>query len=163
MGSSPAQYVRDADSATVEDEIEIPLMQKVAIVTVALGEEVSGEVMKHLSDFECEEITQAIAELKNISVDMMDKILEEFEQHMIAGEWVSQGGVDFARQALERAVGPKKAQEILDRIGSRTTGGFYILKNAAPDQIVPFISLEHPQSIALILSQLEANQASGIN
>ena len=157
-----AQYARDADSSTEEDEVEIPLMQKVAIVMVALGEEVSGEVMKHLSDFECEEISQAIAGLKNISVDVMDKVVEEFEQHMTAGEWVSQGGVDFARQALERAVGPKKAQEILDRIGSRTTGGFYILKNAAPDQIVPFISLEHPQSIALILSQLEANQASGI-
>ena len=99
---------------------------------VALGEEVSGEVMKHLSDFECEEITQAIAGLKNISVDLMDKILEEFEQHLIAGEWVSQGGVDFARQALERAVGARKAQEILDHIRSQTTSGFYMLKMSRP-------------------------------
>ena len=54
---------------------------------MSLGEEVSGEVMKHLSDYEIEEITQAIAGLKNISVDVMDRILEEFEQHLIAGEW----------------------------------------------------------------------------
>ncbi len=145
-----------------EEESELPLTQKVAIVMVALGEEISGEVMKHLSDYEIEEITQAIAGLKNISVDIMDRILEEYEQHLMAGEWVSQGGGDFARQALERAVGPRKAQEILDRISSQSTSGFYMLRNVPPDQIAPFISHEHPQSIALILSQLEADQASGI-
>ena len=145
-----------------EEESELPLTQKVAIVMVALGEEISGEVMKHLSDYEIEEITQAIAGLKNISIELMDQILEEYEQHLIAGEWVSQGGVDFARQALERAVGPRKAQEILDRISSQSTSGFYMLRNVPPDQIAPFISHEHPQSVALILSQLEADQASGI-
>ena len=54
----------------------------------------------------------------------MDNILEEFEASLLAGEWVSQGGVDFARQALERAVGPRKAQEILDRISSQVSSGF---------------------------------------
>ena len=145
-----------------DEDSSLPLPQKVAIVMVALGEEVSGEVMKHLSDYEIEEITQAIAGLKNISVDVMDRILEEFEQHLMAGEWISQGGVDFARQALERAVGPSKAQEILDRISSQISSGFDMLRNVPPDQIAPFISHEHPQSIALILSQLEADQASGI-
>jgi flagellar motor switch protein FliG len=136
--------------------------QTVAVVMVALGEDVSGEVMKHLSDYEIEEITQAIAGLKNVSVEVMDRIIEEFEQLLMAGEWISQGGVDFARAALERAVGPRKAQEILDRITSQISAGFYMLRNVPPDQIAPFISHEHPQSIALILSQLEADQASGI-
>jgi len=145
-----------------DEDISLPLPQQVAIVMVALGEEVSGEVMKHLSDFEIEEITHAIAGLKNISVDVMDRILEEFEQHLMTNEWISQGGVDFARQALERAVGPRKAQEILGRISSQISSGFYMLRNVPPDQIAPFISHEHPQSIALILSQLEAEQASGI-
>ena len=136
--------------------------QTVAVVMVALGEDVSGEVMKHLSDYEIEEITQAIAGLKNVSVEVMDRIIEEFEALLMAGEWISQGGVDFARAALERAVGPRKAQEILDRITSQISAGFYMLRNVPPDQIAPFISHEHPQSIALILSQLEADQASGI-
>jgi flagellar motor switch protein FliG len=136
--------------------------QTVAVVMVALGEDVSGEVMKHLSDYEIEEITQAIAGLKNVSVEVMDRVIEEFEQLLMAGEWISQGGVDFARAALERAVGPRKAQEILDRITSQISAGFYMLRNVPPDQIAPFISHEHPQSIALILSQLEADQASGI-
>ena len=142
-------------------EDSLPPLQKVAIVMVALGEEASGEVMKHLTDYEIEEITQAIAGLKNISVEVMDGILEEFEQLLVAGEWISQGGLDFARQALERAVGPRKAQEILDRISSQPLG-FQMLRNVPPDQIAPFISHEHPQSIALILSQLEPDQASGI-
>ena len=145
-----------------DEDISLPLPQQVAIVMVALGEEVSGEVMKHLSDFEIEEITHAIAGLKNISVDVMDRILEEFEQHLMTNEWISQGGVDFARQALERAVGPRRAQEILGRISSQISSGFYMLRNVPPDQIAPFISHEHPQSIALILSQLEPEQASGI-
>ena len=117
--------------------------------------------MKHLSDFEIEEMTQAIAALKNVHIDLMDRILEEFEQHLMAGEWVSQGGADFARQALERAVGPRNRRYWIG-CSSQISSGFYILRNVPPDQIAPFISHEHPQSIALILSQLEADQASGI-
>ena len=152
----------EAPDARDEEDQELPLMQKVAIVMVALGEEVSGEVMKHLQDHEIEEITQSIASLKNIPVETMDRILEEFETHLMAGEWISQGGTDFARAALERAVGPRKAQEILERVSTRVASGFYILKNVAAEQIVPFISQEHPQTVALILSQLDAPQASGI-
>jgi flagellar motor switch protein FliG len=158
-----AQYENNENAQSDDDEAnELPLQQKVAIVMVALGEEVSGEVLKHLHDYEIEEITQAIAGLKSISVELMDRVLEEFEQHLLAGEWVSQGGVDFARSALERAVGPRRAQEILERVTTKVSSGFYMLKNVAPDQIAPFISHEHPQTIALILSQLEAAQASGI-
>ncbi len=145
-----------------DDEPSLPMSQKVGIVMVALGEEVSGEVMKHLGDFEIEEITGSIAALKNISVDVIDQVLEEFESTLMAGEWISQGGIDFARAALERALGPRRAQEILERVGTKVSSGFYILKNVAADQIAPFISNEHPQTIALILSQLESAQAAGI-
>ena len=157
-----AQYEPPAQEEGTEEDLELPLPQKVAIVMIALGEETSGEVMKHLSDYEVEEITQAIASLKAIPTNIIDRVLEEFEQHLMAGEWVSQGGVDFARAALERAVGPRKAQEILERVTTRVSSGFYMLKNVAPDQIAPFISHEHPQTVALILSQLESAQASGI-
>ena len=145
-----------------EEERDIPVLDKVAIVMVALGEEVSGEVMKHLSENEIEEVTQAIAGLKNITGEITDKILEEFEANILAGEWFSEGGVDFARQALERAVGPGKAQEIIDRVSSMVSSAFNMLRNVPADRIAPFILQEHPQSIALIISQLEAEQASGI-
>ena len=78
------------------------------------------------------------------------------------GAGVTRGGLDSPRQALERAVGPRRAQEILDRVMHTVSSGFFMLKNVAPDQIAPFISQEHPQTIALILSQLESTQAAGI-
>ncbi|MFH1464003.1 MAG: flagellar motor switch protein FliG [Pseudomonadota bacterium] len=159
-----AQYVAPANAASEldEDEAEIPAMQKMAILFVALGQETAGEVMKFLADYEIEEIIQAVAHLKNVTVRLQDKVLAEFEQHLLAGAWVSQGGMDFARGALERAVGPRKAQEILDRVNTRVSSGFYILKNVSPQQIAPFIAYEHPQTVALILSQLEPDQAAGI-
>ena len=157
-GGGPHTYEAEPE----EGEGEIPLMQKVAVIMVALGEEIAGEMMKHLGDYEIEEITQAIAGLKSISVELTDRVLEEFEQHLMAGEWISQGGADFARTALERAIGPRKAQEILERVTSKVSSGFYMFKNVAPEQIAPFISHEHPQTVALILSQLDAAQASGL-
>ncbi|MDA0338201.1 MAG: flagellar motor switch protein FliG, partial [bacterium] len=99
---------RTEAEAEAEEEHELPVMQKVAILFVALGQESAGEVMKFLSDFEIEEITQSVANLKTVTVEMQDKVLAEFEQCLLAGEWVSQGGMDFARGALERAVGPRK-------------------------------------------------------
>ena len=157
-----AQYENNDNDDVEEENNEIPLLQKVAIVMVALGEDTSGEVLKHLDDYEIEDITQAIAGLKSVAPNLIDNALEDFEQHLMAGEWISQGGIDFARAALERAVGPRKAQEILDRVSNKVSSGFYMLKDVAPDQIAPFISNEHPQTIALILSQLETAQASGI-
>ena len=150
------------DEPGADEEADLPTMEKVAILFVALGQETAGEVMKFLTEYEIEEITQAVANLKNITVVVQDKVMEEFEQHLLAGEWVSQGGMDFARGALERAVGPRKAQEILDRVSSTVSSGFFILKNAAAEQIAPFISNEHPQTVALILSQLDPAQGAGI-
>jgi flagellar motor switch protein FliG len=157
-----AQYDEPTQKNAEEEGPELDPLQRIAIIMIALGEEVSGEVMKHLGEFEIEEVTQAIASLKSLPSDIVDQALEDFEQHLMAGEWVSQGGADFARAALERAVGPRKAQEILERITSKVSSGFYILKNVAPQQIAPFLSQEHPQTVALILSQLDAVQASGI-
>lgn len=159
------QYDEELDRKSdigLEGEDELTAREKAAILMVALGEEAAGDVMKYLVDFEIEELTQVITELKSLPTQLQDHVLEEFEQHLMAGEWVSQGGADFARAALERAVGPRKAQEILDRILTNVSSGFYMLKNVAPEQIAPFISHEHPQTIALILSQLEAAQGAGI-
>jgi flagellar motor switch protein FliG len=137
-------------------------MQRIAIVCVGLGQEICGEVFKFCSDYEIEEFTRAVAGLKGVSVEMQNEVLAEFEQHLLAGQYLKQGGMHFARAALERAVGPRKAQEFLDRIASTVTSGFYALKNVAPEQVAPFISHEHPQTIALLLSQLNVTQGAGI-
>ena len=141
---------------------EVTARQKAAILLIALGQQTTAEVMKYLSDFEIEESAQAIAEVEVVTADQEDKVLEEFEHFLLAGKYVSQGGVEFARGALEMAVGPRKAENLLERVNSTTTSGFYMLRNVDPAQIVPFVSKEHPQTIALILSQLEPTQAAGV-
>ena len=135
---------------------------RVAILMIALGQETTAEVMKYMNDYEIEEIAQSISELEVVTTEQEDQVLEEFEQLILAGKYVSQGGMDFARGALERAIGPRRAGQLLDRVNSTTTSGFYMLKNVDPNQIIPFICKEHPQTIALILSQLDSNQAAGV-
>ncbi len=145
-----------------EEPTLLPARTRVAILMIALGQETTAEVMKYLNDIEIEEVAQAIAELDVVTTEQEDEVLEEFEQLLIAGKYVSQGGMDFARGALEKALGPRKAQALLDRVTSTTSSGFHLVRNVDPNQIVLFISKEHPQTIALILSQLEANQAAGV-
>ena len=144
------------------DKDELTAREKAAILMVALGEDAAGDVMKYLADFEIEDLTHIITELKSLPNDVQDRVLEEFEQHLLAGEWVNQGGVEFARTALERAVGPRRTQEILNKVTSHGSSSFHLLKNVAPEQLAPFISNEHPQTVALILSQLDPEQAAGI-
>jgi len=141
---------------------ELNARARVAILMIALGQETTAEVMKYMNDYEIEGIAQAISELEVVTTEQEDQVLEEFEQLLIAGKYVSQGGIDFARGALERAIGPRRASQLLDRVNSTTTSGFYMLKNVDPNQIIPFIRKEHPQTIALILSQLDSNQAAGV-
>ena len=145
-----------------EKEEDIPARKKVAILMIALGQETTAEVMKYLSDFEIEQIAQSITEMDVVTTEQEDEVLEEFEQLLLAGKYVSQGGIEFARGALEKALGPRKAQSLLDRVTSTTSSGFYLLKNVDPNQIIPFISKEHPQTIALILSQLDSVQSAGV-
>jgi len=149
------------DEDDYDDDI-MPARQKVAVLMIALGQETTAEVMKYLSDMEVEQIAQSISELDIVTTEQEDTVLEEFEQLLLAGKYVSQGGIDFARGALEKALGPRKAQEVLDRVTSTTSSGFYMLRNVDPNQIVPFISKEHPQTIALILSQLDPTQSAGV-
>lgn len=146
-----------------EDEgDDLQARTKVAILMIALGQETTAEVMKYLTDYEIERIAESISELEVVTTEQEDEVLEEFEQMLIAGQYVSQGGMDFARGALEKAMGPRKAQSLLDRVSSTTSSGFYMLRNVDPNQIIPFIAKEHPQTIALIMSQLEAVQSAGV-
>ena len=148
--------------AEEEEDHEVPARQKIAVLMISLGQETTAEVMKYLTDMEIEMIAQSISEMEVVTTEQEDEVLEEFEAMLLAGKYVSQGGMDFARGALEKALGPRKAQALLDRVSSTTTSGFYMLRNVDPNQIIPFISKEHPQTMALILSQLDSAQAAGV-
>ena len=141
---------------------ELTSRQKVAVLMISLGQDTTAEILKYLNDYEIEDVAQTIAELKTVTTEQEDEVLGEFKQLLMAGKYISMGGIDFARGVLEKALGPRRAQQMLDRVTATTSGGFYLLRNIAPNQIAPFISKEHPQTIALILAQLEPTQAAGV-
>lgn len=141
---------------------EMDARARVAVLMIALGQQTTAEVMKYMADYEIQDIAQAIAELDVITTEQEDEVLSEFERLLTAGKFVSMGGMDFARGALEQAFGPKRAQGVLDRLGKAHSSGFQMLRHVDAAQIIPFVSKEHPQTIALILSQLDPTQAAGV-
>jgi flagellar motor switch protein FliG len=138
-------------------------IQKAAIALVAFGTEVSAIVLKSLPEKEVERLTVEIANLRDVPSHIEERVVSECHQIFMARQYISQGGVDFAREILERAVGQKKAMEILSRLESAfRTSGFNLLKNIDSKQLVGFIQNEHPQTIALILTQLTPQQAAAV-
>ena len=136
---------------------------KAAIVMVALGSEASSQIFKNLDESEIEKLSTEIARLDNVTSQIREAVLEEFHNLAIAHQYVTQGGLDYAREILESALGPRKAKEILEKVQQtiRTTG-FNLLENVDPKQIVNFIQKEHPQTIALLLAHMEPKNAAPI-
>ncbi len=137
--------------------------QKAAILLVALGSEMSSQVMKHIKEETVEQLTLQIANMRKVTPAEKDLVMEDCYQMSLAEDALVQGGVDYARDLLERSVGSHKAVEILNRLqGALQTIPFDFIKRADPHQILTFIQNEHPQTIALILAHLAADHAANI-
>jgi flagellar motor switch protein FliG len=137
--------------------------QKAAILLVALGDKVSGEVMKQLNDEEAKAVSKAIARLDKVTPSQTETVLEEFCQ--LTAQNGFRGGFDYAKRVLSNAFGPEGAKRIaehLPRIGMRFNKNFESLQKADPTQLSRFIESEHPQTIALILSHLSPAQAASL-
>ena len=139
----------------------LPSWDKIAVLMVALGDEVAAELMRQFDDDEAAEVAQALVGLKGVSKDVQDRVLAEFAA-ALEGDAAVEGGVRYARQVLERALGPERAQAMLERALDAPAAGFALLRNLDPQRAAPFIGREHPQTIALILSQLATEQAAAI-
>jgi len=137
--------------------------QKAAIFLVTLGSEISSEVFKHLKEDEIETLTFEIARLETVDPDERDKVLMEFQQLMMAQDFITTGGIDYARELLEKSVGAQKAIDIINRLtSSLQVRPFDFIRRTDPSHLLNFIQQEHPQTIALILAYLEPNKASVI-
>lgn len=142
---------------------ELSSVQKAAVALVALGKDLSAQVLKKLSETEVERLTIEIANLRDIPADVEEHVLKECHQIFLAREYITEGGVDYARELLEQAIGRNRASEILTRLeGALRTTGFHKLKNIDSKQLVNFVRNEHPQTIALILTQLGPQNASSV-
>jgi len=135
--------------------------QKAAIFLVTIGSEISAEIFKYLREDEIETLTFEIARLETIEPDQKDAILQEFQELMMANQFISQGGIDFARELLEKSLGSQKAIDIINRLtSSLQVRPFDFIRRTDPSHLMNFIQQEHPQTIALILAYLEPNKAS---
>lgn len=137
--------------------------QKAALLLISLGPDASAEIYKHLTEEEIEKLTLEISTIKNVSSDKKDEIMEEFYNLVMAQDYISQGGIGYAKMVLEKALGSEQATAIINRLtSSLQVKPFDFARKADPNQILNFIQNEHPQTIALILSYLDSNQAAQI-
>ncbi len=138
-------------------------IQKAAVALVAFGPEVSAHVLKGLPDEDIERLTVEIANMRDVPAEIEEKVIEECYQVFMARQYVSQGGIDFAQQILEKAVGQGKAREIMKRLESVIkSSGFSLLKDIDARQLTSFLQNEHPQTISLILTQLAPQHAAAV-
>jgi len=137
--------------------------QKCAVLCMALGAEASARVLQQLSPHEMEQVSKEIAGTSVVKSEIVDSVLQEYTEVGRAVQSLAQGGVDYAREILEHALGPQKARSLLDRIQEQMIEtGLTRLKKAAPDVLNGVLRGEHPQTIALVLAHLEARLAAGV-
>lgn len=142
-------------------EERITGLQKAAILLIALGPEKSSNIFKHLKEDEIEELTLEIANTRTITPQVRDEVLDEFYQVCLAQQYIAEGGINYAKEVLEKSFGADKARDVIGKLtASLQVKPFEFVRKTDPSQLLNFIQDEHPQTIAMILSYLTAAQAS---
>ncbi|MCL2565196.1 MAG: flagellar motor switch protein FliG [Defluviitaleaceae bacterium] len=137
--------------------------EKAAILLITLGPEKSAQVFKHLKEDEIEQITLEIANITTVLPDVKEAVLDEFYQICLAQQYITEGGIQYAKQLLERALGETRAFDIISKMtNSLQVRPFDFVRKAEAGQVLNFIQHEHPQTIALILSYLKGQQAAQV-
>ena len=142
---------------------ELTNREKAAIVLIAMGKDISAQIMRHLPEPEIEKLTTALAGIENIDSKTEIAVLNEFFSMLKASEYVSEGGINYAKEVLEASVGKSGSDRIMKKIqDTLNPTGFSLLKDVDPIHLLEFIRNEHPQTIALILAQLNPNQSAQV-
>lgn len=143
--------------------IELTGRQKAAVLLISYGSELSAKILKHLREDEIEDLTLEIANLRRVDVETKEKVLQEFYEMCLAQNYISTGGIEYAQEMLEKALGPSRAQDILTKLtSSLQIRPFDFARKTEPTQLLNFIQSEHPQTIALVMSYLHPEQAGMI-
>lgn len=138
-------------------------IQKAAILLITLGPEKSASIFKHLKEEEIEELTLEIANTRSVAPQTKEDILNEFYQVCLAQQYIAEGGIGYAKELLEKALGEEKAQSVISKLtASLQVRPFEFVRKTEPSQLLNFIQDEHPQTIAMILSYLSPGQAAMI-
>lgn len=142
-------------------DVRLSGLDKCAILLISLGPGVAARVLEQLTHQEIERISLEIAMRTSVPPEERDQVLQEFFQMAVAKQYIQSGGLDYARDILERALGSQKAMEVIHRLtASLQVRPFDFVRKTDPAQLISFIQNEHPQAIALILAYLHPEQAS---
>jgi len=142
---------------------ELTGREKAAILLITIGPEKSAQVFKHLKEDEIEALTLEIANISAVMPETKEDVLDEFYQICLAQQYITEGGITYAKQILEKALGESKAYEVISRLTvSLQVRPFDFIRKADTTQILNFIQNEHPQTIALILSYIRPKQAAEV-
>lgn len=142
---------------------EVTGIQKAAVLLIALGPEKSANIFKHLKEDEIEQLTLEIANTRSISPELKDQVIDEFYEVCLAQQYIAEGGVGYAKELLEKALGAEKAMDVIGKLtASLQVRPFEFVRKTDASQLLNFIQDEHPQTIALILSYLPSGQAAQI-
>ncbi|UWG98323.1 flagellar motor switch protein FliG [Dehalobacter sp. DCM] len=138
-------------------------LQKAAVLLITLGPERSSEIIKFLSEPEIEQLTLEMSNMRKVTEDQRDFVLDEFHKMYIASNYIAQGGIEYARDVLERALGEQRAFDIIGRLSSSLKmRPFDMVRRTDAKQLYSFIQGEHPQTISLIMTHLPADKAAVI-
>ena len=138
--------------------------QKAAILLITLGPEAASGILKKLPENEIQKITYEIANITSVSSEQRESILNEFLQINKARDYIVEGGMDYARALLSKALGNQRANEILSRVSeaNQQYRPFAIARKADANQLLNVLNYEHPQTIALILCYLQPDKAAQV-
>lgn len=144
-------------------QAQVSGLDKAAALLLGLGVELSSKVLQYLSEGEIERVLMSLGKVGSISPEVRRVALQEACDFTMADNALRGGGVEYSRQLLSRAVGPRRGAEILERISvHQQLSSFEMLRNANPQEVATLLSEEMPQTIALVLSYLEAKVAADI-
>ena len=136
-------------------------LQKAAILLIALGPERSAGVFKHLKEEEIEELTLEIANTRSVTPQIKEDVINEFYEVCLAQQYIAEGGITYAKELLEKALGVEKAMDVIGKLtASLQVKPFEFVRKTDASQLLNFIQDEHPQTISLILSYLSPSQAA---
>ena len=150
-----------ARQITSSSDKEMDGVEKAATLLIALGPEKSAQIFKHLKEEEIEQLTLEIANTSSVSPQTKEMVLNEFYEICLAQQYIAEGGIGYAKELLEKALGEEKAKTVIGKLtASLQVRPFEFIRKTDPSQLLNFIQDEHPQTIALILSYLPPSQSS---
>ncbi|HBM36250.1 flagellar motor switch protein FliG [Sulfuricurvum sp.] len=141
---------------------EMSMTQKIAILLVQLGEEVTATIFSRMNVEAITEISKYIANNRSIEKNLGAAVLEEFYAIVQSNQYLNTGGLEYAREILYKALGPDEAKKVLERLNKtmQNTQNFSYLAKIKPQQLADFIMTEHPQTVALILAHMDPSAAA---